>query len=211
MFFIDTTGSMGSYIASVRDNLMSFARYLYDHGIDMRFAVIEFKDVTSDGANSTTINTFADGSVWTADIAEVEGVLSSISVYGGGDGPETPMEAITKFLSTDITRLAEMPVISVDARKFAFVLTDAEAKDITGSHKYVPDTTTLISYLRRLNVSTTVVSDVSYKTHYYDLYTETGGKFIDITSSNYYELMLEIADWIVEYVPRESANSQPTQ
>ena len=45
-----------------------------------------------------------------------------------------------------------------------------------------------------------MVSDVSYKTHYYDLYTETGGKFIDITSSNYYELMLEIADWIVEYL-----------
>ena len=56
----------------------------------------------------------------------------------------------------------------------------------------------MISYLRRLEVSTTVVSEASYEYDYHDLYTQSGGKFIDINSSNYYELMIDIAEWIVE-------------
>ena len=198
MFFLDTTGSMAEYINSVTDNLSAFAHYLVDHGIDMRFAVIEFKDVIDDGYNSTKINTFMDGSVWTSDIAEVESVLASISVSGGGDTPETPMQAITLFLSEDITVLERTAEVRGDTMKFAFVLTDAQPKDITGSHQYVPNTETLISYLRRLEVSTTVVSEASYEYDYHDLYTQTGGKFIDINSSNYYELMIDIAEWIVE-------------
>lgn len=191
MFFIDTTGSMGSYIESVRNNLSSFAHYLADHGINMRFAVIEFKDVTADGADSTKINTFADGAVWTSDISEVESVLASIDVDGGGDGPETPMEAITKFLKT--------ATIRTNARQFIFLLTDANAKDITNDTD-ITNKAEVISLLRRNNIYTSVVGEPSYEEHYHDLYTETGGKFIDITSSNYYELMLEIADWIVEYI-----------
>lgn len=122
MFFLDTTGSMAEYINSVTDNLSVFAHYLVDHGIDMRFAVIEFKDVIDDGYNSTKINTFMDGSVWTSDIAEVESVLASISVSGGGDTPETPMQAITLFLSEDITVLERTAEVRGDTMKFAFVL-----------------------------------------------------------------------------------------
>lgn len=198
---------MRSYIDSVRSNLTAFSLYLESNDINLKIAVVEFQDITWDGENSTVIHTFSNNNMWTSDTSEVENVLASLEIGDGGDIPETPMQAITKFTKTVIYSKTEAEKFRTRASRFAFLLTDAEAKDITGDvdtrrtdgKEYIPDTESLIAFLRRNSIYTSVVSKTECEENYHDLYTQTGGKFIDITSDNYYELMLEIADWIVEY------------
>lgn len=190
IFFIDSTGSMRSYINSVKSNLTAFSLYLEAQGVDVRFSVVDFKDITSDGASSTVIHKF-NGNEWTSDPSAVETVLGNLSISGGGDTPETPTNALA-VIAGGYTNL-----FRDDASKFAFLLTDAGAKSSADSPD-VYDMEVLAAYLRRTSVYTSVVSKLTYENHYKPIYEGTGGIFIDIDSVNYFELMLEVADWVVE-------------
>ena len=190
IFFIDATGSMGPYIDSVKTNLTAFSQYSQDHGVDIRFSVVSFKDITSDGAASTVIYKWNE-SEWTSDVDAVKSTLDSISVYGGGDEPETPTEAMSHIWGgyTDLFRPG--------ASRFAFLLTDASAKS-SNEDPIIYSLSDMAAMLKRSSVYTSVVTRDELKSLYEPLYSETGGIFLDIDSNNYYELMLEFAELIVK-------------
>lgn len=190
VFVIDSTGSMEEYITSVKDNLTNFVNSLNSKGVLLNMSVVEYRDIEEDGADSTVYYDF-NGSNWTNDVNEVIKVFDAIEVDGGGDTPETPIDAFEKITLPDD-----------DATKFIFLLTDADFKDYDdtednhNNNHYSMDVWT--NYFRSNNIKVTVVSQNEYESDYNYLYTMTGGRFIDITSDNYYELMQEYSEWIYE-------------
>ncbi|MBR0147493.1 MAG: VWA domain-containing protein, partial [Eubacterium sp.] len=96
VFVIDSTGSMYEYITSVKQNLTSFVQALNSRKVTLKMSVIEFRDIEVDGPDSTIYYEF-DGSHWTSDADKVIRVFDSIQVDGGGDEPETPLDAFEKI------------------------------------------------------------------------------------------------------------------
>lgn len=199
---------MSGYIEGVKTNLLDFSKRLVSNDVDVRFAVVEYKDIFEDGEDSTKIKTFGATSndIWTSDITQVETTLGALVADGGGDEPETPTDAMAKFYNI------AMKTYRPGASRFVFLLTDATAKGKSDDSRSIADDKKLMNMsdltniYRMFSIYTSVVSRLEYddSTSYYyhedyhNLYTETGGRYLDITSSNYGELMTEIAEWVSE-------------
>ena len=189
IFVIDSTGSMRSYINSVRSNLSSFVQYLAEKDVNINLAVIDYKDITSDGSDSTVIH-LMDGNQWSNNSNQIAEQLNMINTTGGGDNPETPTDAFAKILDGQISW-------SDDAQKFVFLLTDADFKD-SDDDAQIRSMAECTEYFRANGIHTTIVGDLAYEDHYRSLYQLTGGKYIDINSADYYKLMIDIADWVYD-------------
>ena len=197
VFVIDSTGSMYEYITSVKQNLTSFVQALNSRKVTLKMSVIEFRDIEVDGPDSTIYYEF-DGSHWTSDADKVIRVFDSIQVDGGGDEPETPLDAFEKI---------EFP--EDDAKKFIFLLSDASFKDYDSSSYGHRDMEGWTNFYRENNIKATVVSQACNEPDYSYLYSLTGGRFIDILSDNYYELMLEYSEWIYESIIDSDGDGLP--
>ncbi len=189
IFVIDSTGSMKSYIDSVRSNLSSFVQYLVEKGLNINLAVIDYKDITADGSSSTVIH-LMDGNQWSNNSNQIAEQLNMISTNGGGDNPETPTDAFAKILDSQISWRN-------GAQKFVFLLTDADFKDSDDDSR-IRSMAECTEYFRENSIHTTIVGNLMYEDHYKSLYQLTGGKYIDIKSADYYKLMIDIADWVYD-------------
>jgi hypothetical protein len=99
VFAIDTTGSMGPYIDSVRANsiaLLSAAFGTDAAPIDTRIGIVGFKDAAgpSGPGENTAILNFTDQDTYAARKAAAVAAINSISVGGGGDIPEGDNSAL---------------------------------------------------------------------------------------------------------------------
>ena len=83
---------------------------------------------------------------------------------------------------------------------FLFLLTDAKYKDFDDTdEEHAQNHYSMNSWIEKFcssKVKVTVVTQDYYKSDYEDLYTKTGGNFIDINSDDYYKLMLEYSEYI---------------
>ena len=61
-----------------------------------------------------------------------------------------------------------------------------------------------IQQLNNKDINMSVISTPGLRSAYQDLYSKTGGVFIDITTSDYYRSMLDMAQWISEEVNTEN-------
>ena len=196
VFVIDSTGSMRSYIEPVKKNLTSFVNEIESKKIELKMAVVEYRDITEDGDNSTIVHDFS-GSKWTDDVSAVINVFDNIHVDGGGDEPETPTDAFQQILNEWDTE---------DSEKFVFLLTDADYKELDSTDSDgdgIPDHYGMelcTQTMREKDIKTSVVSNNSFEPRYNYLYTMTGGIFIDINSKDYYKLMQEFSNYIYETV-----------
>lgn len=200
IFVIDSTGSMGTYIESVRSNLSFFVNYLNDKDVDIRLAVIDYKDIIEDGNDSTLVHTI-DGEKWSDDSSKIVDQFNSIYPDGGGDNPETPTDAFAKIIDSDI-------VWRDDAQKFVFLLTDDDYKDSSDSNS-IRSMDECVAYFRNNGVHVTIVGQLAFEEHFEKLFRLTGGKYIDINSSDYYKLMIDIADWVYESVSDTDGDGLP--
>ncbi len=195
VFVIDATGSMSGYINGVKSAVTAFSEELTSNDVDVRFSIVEYRDVTC--SEVTKIHTFSGGGVWTVSADEVVNALATIHATGGGDGPETPTEAIMKFFST---AGAYGSPFRTDASRFVFLLTDADAKT-SGEYGYysgIPSMSEAAARLKLNKVHTVVVSRPDYEEHYKPLWgAYTGGRFISIYD-DYYATMLDVAGLIYE-------------
>ncbi len=91
VFAIDSTGSMGGELADVRATIGDFAAAMEASGFDYALGGITF----GDGENVWDFDPSTPGVYdLTTDIAEFETKLAGVGASGGGDGPETAMDAI---------------------------------------------------------------------------------------------------------------------
>ena len=203
VFFIDSSGSMQNDIDGVRTNLAAFSRSMASSDVDARFAIVEYqtrRGIVVHKPNGTD--------TWTSDTSQVETVLASITA---DDGDGYTMNAINEIFSWGDFRS--------DASRFGFMLTDVmRLNNDYGDDVWIDDTdaasedistisTLMESTVQQLNsmgMNMSVVSTPGLRSPYQSLYSQTGGVFIDITTSDYYRSMLDMAQWISEEVSTEN-------
>lgn len=178
VFVVDTTGSMGSVIDNVKQNINTFVDVLSSNNISARLGLVTFKDIYEDGMYSTS------NYGWFADSNAFKSALGGVSVGGGGDSPESAVDGLEEARRMTYQQLS---------KKFIILVTDVDYKE--GTHYDTPgDAISMsmeINKLKTDNIVTSVVSDSYYQGAYIPLYTSNNGVFSNIStafSSNLHEL-----------------------
>ncbi len=187
VFLIDTTGSMWDEIQNVKNNINRFAHILEDEGVSVRWALLEYRDITCDGMESTKI-IYCGSSEWYIDVISYERAIAGLTVNGGGDREETVIDAIkaATYLET-----------RTSAKTFHIVVTDADYKNensygVVGMNEMIGELTTK-----------EIVSSVVTKTRYYDVYrtlTDSTGGILANIDGNFADELLKLCDLIAEEV-----------
>lgn len=95
---------MGTPISSVKSSLSSFADALKSAGVDFRFGLISYGDVSEASTVSDDVEKYdlgTDG--FTTDVDVLKDALGKLKVRGGGDEPESGLEAIMDPTSGALT------------------------------------------------------------------------------------------------------------
>ncbi len=91
VFVIDTTGSMGSYLATMTNKAQAFADTLSASGLDCRLGYVTFGDDIRKGTYSTTaVQQLAP----TSNITDFKNAVGTLIPYGGDDGAENQIDAL---------------------------------------------------------------------------------------------------------------------
>ncbi len=130
IFCIDGTGSMSYCINNVRSNASKFYRDLIDKmtvefssNIDeVKIKVITFRDYAVDGKNAMVTSEWFDLTAGDTDLYEQH--LNGIVADGGGDLPESGMEALFHAMTADWQSIGN------NDRQIIVLFTDADANPI---------------------------------------------------------------------------------
>ena len=185
VFVVDTTISMDYYIVNVKYNLNAFVEELNRFNVAASFALVEFKDIRVDGKESTNIKKYGSN-CWTSNINKFKKKVEKLETGGGGDIPETPIDALEKA-----RRLKK----HASAKKHIILVTDAKYK--TDNSYGIKDMDEMIDLLCKDDTTVSVVSHEYMRDDYKKLYEKTGGKFAAV-SRNFAEQLLEIAGGVID-------------
>ena len=187
VFIIDTTGSMGDVIDNTKDNLKAFAEKLDAADIKANYALIEYKDITCDGKDSTRIKKTKDDTDWYTDVTSLEDAIDNLEVDGGGDTPESAIDALEMARNLDMRE---------SAQKFFILVTDAGYK--LANNYGIGSFDEIVQNLVKDEINVSVVSSSEYKETYENLYKSTDGIFANIYGDFHKEL-LNIAELVSEH------------
>ncbi len=135
VFLLDATGSMGPCISAVKQNIKTFVQTFTTpnpNGAtvvkDWRAKVMGYRDLDYTDFPAIVDNPF------TSDVAELEKQLDALNADGGGDEPESLLEALYMLATMPATAPSEAlrgdAWRSVNAgRRFVIVFTDAPFKE----------------------------------------------------------------------------------
>ena len=184
VFVIDTTGSMSSAISGVKNNINTFASKLVsDYNIDVNFALIDYRDITVDGTDSTVLHKNLSSN-WYTSVSSFTNAINSLGVDGGGDTPETPIDAL------EIARKLDWRGDSV---KFVILVTDANYKN-----NNISGIADMNEMSRKLVDSGIITSAIScYEDDYDELTTPSGGLFGYIYG-DFSNILLQLAEMVGE-------------
>lgn len=164
VFAIDTTSSMSNAINKVKAYVNKFASGLENKDVNYRFGLVEYRDIYEDGIN-TTIN-----HGWYNDADSFKTEISKLSVSGGGDTPESAVDALY---------MARSMKYRPSVNKYIVLITDAEYKNgIKNNRNYTMDDE--IAELSKNNFCVSVVSN-DYS-QYNNLINKTKGISASISS-----------------------------
>lgn len=91
MFVLDVTGSMADEIRGVRDGIQSFVEEFRDRELNARVGLIAFRDRQI--GEEMDVLMFEEGP-FTADTDDFRRQVGLLSADGGGDGPESSLDAV---------------------------------------------------------------------------------------------------------------------
>lgn len=185
VFVIDTTGSMGSYITNVKNNITAFVNEIETAGISPSFALVDYRDITCDGQHSTNVKQ-NNGSNWFKKADEFKAEISKLSVSGGGDTPESAIDGLEMARQLDLRS---------SSQKFFVLVTDADYK--VNNNYGIKSMSEMVDLLVNDDINVSVISNSYYESTYKSLYEGTGGIFADV-SGNFKDKLLAIADMINE-------------
>jgi len=123
IFVLDVTASMQKYIDGIRDGIQDFVVTLEDAEIDARIAMVAFRDLTDAfdkkaGTKAMQVLLFPD-KPFTADYMLFRTEVGKLKAEGGGDLPESSMEAIAEAAKQPFRK---------DVTKIMILVTDAPPK-----------------------------------------------------------------------------------
>ena len=177
-FVIDTTGSMYSTISNVTSNISQFVdRLTTEYNVQVNFSIIDYKDITCDGINSTYI-VKNGASNWYSDVNLFKQKLRNLMVNGGGDFPETAIDGLALSSKLDYRN---------NVNKFVVLVTDATYK--TNNQYDISSMNEMAEILKQQGISTSVIAPTGYKSWYSVLFESTDGIFADVYGNFSNELM----------------------
>lgn len=192
VFVIDSTGSMGGEITAVKNNVAEFAQYLSERNLSLRLGLIDYRDITVDGADSTVIHS-AEHSNW-MNVTQFITALTEVSANGGGDADETPIDALAHLTEGSISW-------SSDAYKFAVLITDAGYKN--DNNHGISGMDDMIQRLSNADIQVSTITTSGYFDEYGSLAGMTGGIQGDL-NGDFSEILRDYAEAVV-------GGAQPTQ
>jgi Mg-chelatase subunit ChlD len=110
MFVLDCTGSMKGEIEAIKDAITDFADTIQSEGIRVRVGLVEFRDRLN--REEHRIINF-DGKPFTANPALFRAEVAKLRAGGGGDEPESSLDAILLALSQPFTTGANKVIVLV--------------------------------------------------------------------------------------------------
>ena len=187
VFVIDSTGSMSDEINNVASNIQAFVTTLTtNYSVHANFALIDYKDITEYGEETTLVKNGASN--WFTDVSAYRNKINSIYVNGGGDDPETAIDALGMASQLDFRE---------NANKFIILVTDAGYK-ITNNYG-ISSMSEMASILKNAGIITSVITTNGQHSAYEELYQATDGLFANIYE-NFSDVLMQLADKIGEVV-----------
>jgi molecular chaperone DnaK len=171
---MDTTGSMHNQIAEMKRLTQEFAARVGASGIDFRLALIDFRDLKRN--ERMTVHPF------TADVDEYQRRINTMTHAGGGDTPESALDALERALELDFRD---------GAQKVLILITDAPPHDPAMSGRSASQVADL---LREAGAAIYIVAPPGLRTLY--------GRLIDADRGRFYE-MGERFDGILDNIATE--------
>ncbi len=169
VFVVDTTGSMSANIKQTADSITSFVNTLTnEYQLQTNFALIEYRDITIyDEEDSTRLhhNGLSD---WYSDAQQFSEVIKELAADGGGDWPETLVDALGLASTLDYRENAD---------KYIVIITDANYK-IDNNYGY-ESLEAVIDTLDSQGIITSVVTYPKYEDTY-SYITEKGGMYCNL-------------------------------
>lgn len=134
VFLLDASGSMKECLRAVTDNLATFVETLNapdsNGGVlikDWRIRVVGYRDREADGPNWWIDNPF------TCDISQAKANLAALVADGGGDEPESLLDAMATIAQWPTAERGAIPMPTEwrhrhDAKRLVIIFTDASSK-----------------------------------------------------------------------------------
>ena len=116
IFVLDVTSSMQEEIDGVRNGIQDFVGKLKNRNIDARVGLVAFRDRWA--GEEPQILSFGDG-IFTNDITGFQQAVGQLQALGGGDSPESSLDAVV---------LAARQPFRAGANKVMILITDAPPK-----------------------------------------------------------------------------------
>lgn len=177
VFLVDTTSSMRNEINNVKENVGSFVDELKAQGISASLALIDYQDIQYDGYDSTQVHKNGSSN-WFSDTDAYASAIGALELGIGGDHPECAVDAL------ETARLLDM---RSSAGKIFVLLTDANYK--VDNRYGIPSMEAEIQLLENEGVTCCVITPASLQNAYSELYTRTGGMWLNIYGDFHTELM----------------------
>ena len=200
VFVIDSTASMSMPIHNLAKNVKSFADNLSSHNVNANFGLVQYKDITVEGPESTKVaSNYYDDWFWSSMPSELDSFRDAIeNIYadGGGDEPESAIDALETARNIGYMRR--------NVNKFFILITDASFK--TGTRSGEISMSKMIEELKKDGITTLVITTESKKSLYTDLYSyklnskNQNGTYaniyadFDVTLSNFADTITEEVD-----------------
>lgn len=110
MFVLDCTGSMQGEIDGIKDAIISFADSIKSDGVRARVGLIEFRDrLINEEHQVLKFN----GEIFTSDPAIFRNEVAKLKASGGGDEPESSLDAILLALRQPFNNIANKVIVLV--------------------------------------------------------------------------------------------------
>lgn len=110
MFVLDCTGSMQGEIDGIKDAIISFADSIKSDGVRARVGLIQFRDrLIHEEHQVLTFN----GEIFTSDPAIFRNEVAKLKASGGGDEPESSLDAILLALRQPFSNVASKVIVLV--------------------------------------------------------------------------------------------------
>ena len=206
VFVIDATGSMGSYINSVKAHIEDFLNLLSGEKVDIRTRFVVYMDITN---KEGTV-----ASEWFSDTASALEYLKAITLGWGNDELETLLDGYGMMLADDFG-------FRDDAHKFCMALTDAGTK--TDNNYGYASEADVIAAIQKKGINSSMITRTSlfgsygaYVTAGSEDGTNAGGILGDI-DGDYSILLKELANTILNVIklsemsPVKGPVGQPTE
>ena len=165
VFTIDKSGSMGSSIQNVMQNIEAFVRDLASKKVDARLGLIAYES-----AKNVQYFDF-NGSKFTKNVEEYIKALRSIQTGGGTEEPTAPLHHIATSKDYDWSTAS-------NNRRFAFLITD---EGIDFSTPGIPTVDETIKALKAANISLSVVGMKYKEATFKPLVEGTKGLYLDMS------------------------------